>query len=286
MSECLRCGRDLKDPYALFGWRCAEKLGVPTRADSETTLLQLLAAMYLEDLEDGSLSRKNAWMGDLFTGLAPFSGKMKLLPNNIIIDDKYKYGLKQNFLFDKNTNTRLWEFDYHPLSKKLLKKNGLPKSMRNVNIPHINVEVPSNANAFQKQLAKSLDHKRIPRSVYDSFRDFDKVKKIAKKGGKAMAVAGAVVDAVDLGTTMYDDYQDDGQFGKATASSAARIGGSWAGAWAGAKGGAALGTLVGSVFPGVGNVVGGFIGGVVGGIAGSLLGGWAGEEIVDATIKD
>lgn len=24
MSECFRCGRDLKDPNAIYGWRCAK----------------------------------------------------------------------------------------------------------------------------------------------------------------------------------------------------------------------------------------------------------------------
>ncbi len=66
MSECLRCGRDLKDPNALFGWRCAEKLGIPTGAVDQAELLQLLAKIYLDDLEDGSLSLQNAWIGDFF----------------------------------------------------------------------------------------------------------------------------------------------------------------------------------------------------------------------------
>jgi hypothetical protein len=33
MSECLRCGRDLIDPNAKYGWRCAEKVGTPYGKD-------------------------------------------------------------------------------------------------------------------------------------------------------------------------------------------------------------------------------------------------------------
>jgi hypothetical protein len=29
MSQCLRCGRELIDPNAKYGWRCAEKVGIP-----------------------------------------------------------------------------------------------------------------------------------------------------------------------------------------------------------------------------------------------------------------
>ena len=283
MNECLRCGRELKNPDDLFGWRCAEKIGIPInfKVEIEEDLLKLLTTLYLEDAKDGSLSPHNTWLGDVFTGLAPFSGNMDLLQTkytNIVMKPKtLKDGTVRHYLFDTKTNTRLFEFDSHGFNTK---------SGRTKPLPHINVKSKPNANVFQTKLANALDHKKIPQSVYDAFKNFDDVGKIVKKGGKAVAVVGAVVDTVDFGTTVYDDYQDDGHLGKKTVSSAARIGGSWAGAWAGAKGGAALGTLVGSVFPGAGNVIGGFIGGVVGGIAGGLLGSWASDEIVDATMKD
>jgi hypothetical protein len=35
MSECLRCGRDLIDPNAKYGWRCAEKVGIPYGKNSD-----------------------------------------------------------------------------------------------------------------------------------------------------------------------------------------------------------------------------------------------------------
>lgn len=53
MNECLRCGRELKNPDDLFGWRCAEKIGIPInfKVENEEDLLKLLTTLYLMSTE-------------------------------------------------------------------------------------------------------------------------------------------------------------------------------------------------------------------------------------------
>ena len=106
---------------------------------------------------------------------------------------------------------------------------------------------------------------------------------MAKNGGKALAVVGVALDAYDLGSTIYDDLNDeDKKLGKKTVSTAVGIGGSWAGAFGGAKLGAMGGAAIGSLIClGPGTVIGGFLGGVIGGIAGGWAGRTAGEAIVE-----
>lgn len=159
MNECLRCGRELKNPDDLFGWRCAEKIGIPInfKVENEEDLLKLLTTLYLEDAKDGSLSPHNTWLGDVFTGLAPFSGNMDLLQTkytNIVMKPKtLKDGTVRHYLFDTKTNTRLFEFDSHGFNTK---------SGRTKPLPHINVKSKPNANVFQTKLANALDHKKSP----------------------------------------------------------------------------------------------------------------------------
>ncbi len=153
---------------------------------------------------------------------------------------------------------------------------------------HINVKALDDALPHQKSLANSLDHTVIPKTVYDSFKDFEILEKISKTGGKALTVLGYVFDAVDFTTAVYRDLNDeDKTLGKTTASSAAGIAGSWAGGAAGAKlgamGGASIGTFI---LPGLGTAVGGFLGGLGGGMAGSIAGRKVGEIVIDKTYEE
>jgi len=73
-------------------------------------------------------------------------------------------------------------------------------------------------------------------------------------------VIGIALDALELGTTIYDDLTDaDKKLGKKTVSTAASIGGLWGGSLGGAKlgamGGAAAGTFL-IPLPGAGTAIG------------------------------
>lgn len=278
MSECLRCGRDLKDPNALFGWRCAEKIGVdPNNVLTETEIDRLVEA-YLKDVQNGKADK---WHGNPLTSIGIANLSPDVLHSDLtnvgfrVLDKMRSDGTPKRQLYDLNTKKPLLEFDFHGVNTKAGK----------VTFPHMNVKVPENANKLQKYAADSLDHKAIPQSVYNSFRDFDKVGNVVKKGGKALAVVGIALDTVDLGATIYNDFQDDGQLGKKTVKKAANIGGSWAGAAGGAKVGGWAGSAIGTaICPGLGTVIGGFIGGLFGGIAGGLAGGAISDAIVDTAM--
>ena len=111
--------------------------------------------------------------------------------------------------------------------------------------------------------------------------------KFAKWGGRALAGAGAALDAAD-------EYKRQRERGRTRGSSAAmgvtKAAGGLAGAEAGASAGAALGGTIGSIVPGAGTAIGAGIGGVVGGIggymAGSGLAGRASEVVAGATGKE
>lgn len=122
--------------------------------------------------------------------------------------------------------SRLLQFDYHYLK-------GAPQGTKDF---HINAEADDVASELQKATAKFLNHKKIPETAYNTFKDFDNVEKYVKVGGKALTIAGFVFDAYDFGTSVYTDLNDeDRKLGKTTVSSAAGIAGSWAGGAAGAK---------------------------------------------------
>ena len=111
--------------------------------------------------------------------------------------------------------------------------------------------------------------------------------KFSKWGGRALAGAGAALDAAD-------EYKAQTERGRRRGSSAAmgvtKAAGGLAGAEAGAAGGAALGATIGSVIPGAGTAIGGAVGGIAGGIGGYLggshLAGKASEVIAGATGKE
>jgi len=106
--------------------------------------------------------------------------------------------------------------------------------------------------------------------------------KVLKTGGKAISVAGDVIQIVDTGLNIYDDYQDDGKLGKQTVKEIVGVAGDFGGAALGAKAGAALfgaiaGLLSGGVLAAPAAAVGGIVGGIIGGI-------W-GKDIAEGTFE-
>lgn len=128
--------------------------------------------------------------------------------------------------------------------------------------PHVNVEnMPRSVKALER-----LNHTRIPEVPTGVLR-------VAKHGGKALLVVGAVADVIDL----KQSYAADQRRGDGEMTETKRAVGRVAGGWGGAAAGAAAGAAIGSVVP----VVGTAVGAVVGGIAGSVGGSWIGESIAD-----
>lgn len=144
-----------------------------------------------------------------------------------------------------------------------------------VNYNHIN----TNPEIYNNKIVNALDHKKVSNLTHNIAQNADDVAKAVKMGGKAIAVAAAVMDGVEI----YDAYKSDGaKIGKNTVKTSAEVAGSWAGGIAGAKygatGGAAIGTMV---CPGIGTAIGGFVGGFAGGVFGAFAGRKAGEAIAD-----
>lgn len=133
------------------------------------------------------------------------------------------------------------------------------------------------------------DHVAITEDAFLKVGAFGHGAKVVKIAGRILLVAGAVLDAIEIGTTMYDDLNDaDGKLGRSTITTAASIAGEWGGSIAGAKIGAMAGAALGSaILPGPGTLVGGAVIGLAGGIAGSIagdsFGNWIAEYILDIT---
>ena len=106
------------------------------------------------------------------------------------------------------------------------------------------------------------------------FKNFTKVGKVIRIGGKSLLVAGVLLDTLELGNIVIDDLNDaDKKIGKKTGITVAQIGGRWAGATAGAKIGAMAGAGIGTaVAPGIGTAIGGAVLGLAGGTAGAIGG--------------
>jgi peptidoglycan hydrolase-like protein with peptidoglycan-binding domain len=173
-------------------------------------------------------------------------------------------------------HTRLWMIDQHT------NKLGIPQGP-----PHINMDIRGGEPKLYQAAARAFNHKEVPVPVYEALHDFTRVKNVVKTGGKALAAAGAALDAYQLGHTLYDDLHDeDGRLGKKTGVTATGIGLSWAGAYVGGKLGAigcsAIGTML---LPGLGTVIGGFLGGIGGGIAGAMGGREAGRRIAEENMQ-
>ena len=170
------------------------------------------------------------------------------------------------------SNTPLFRADLHPYKG-------------NPNYYHVNVDTLPDASAHQRNLAKRLDHAEISKEAYDVLKDFQISAKKVRIAGRVLLVAGSVLDALELCSTIDDDLHDaDRKIGKKTYSAAAEIGGSWAGSALGAKGGAWAGAAIGTaILPGVGTAVGGITGGLILGVAGSFAGSSLGKWVVDIT---
>ena len=139
---------------------------------------------------------------------------------------------------------------------------------------HINYD-----GAASKYIINNLDHREISEAMYLKFRNFQKIGKVVRVGGKVLLVAGILLDTIELGNTVIDDLNDaDKKIGKRTGMAVAEIGSRWAGAAIGAKLGAMAGSGIGTaVAPGPGTAIGGAVLGLAGGIAGAV----GGEEFAN-----
>ncbi|MEG1806009.1 MAG: hypothetical protein RR327_06430, partial [Clostridia bacterium] len=126
------------------------------------------------------------------------------------------------------------------LYKNMLNKNSKQLSVFRVDEPHdayvskhFNVQKEANAKTFGKnysEFAKINDHKYINNDTFDHYVNFDNIPKAFKKVGKVAGVVGGVLDAIDIGSTMYYDLNDeDKKIGKSTIKSASGVASSWAG---------------------------------------------------------
>ena len=183
-------------------------------------------------------------------------------------------------------NLRVLRID-GPHPDKYIKLPNVKKKIP-IDFCHINTQVPANATSLQSKVLQSLNHMEISPNTYAIFKNLDETAKVVKHAGRAFLVAGIVMDAYDLGTTIYEDLNDeDGTWGKKSTKKVAEIAGSWAGAAAGSKLGAMAGASLGTVVaPGVGTAVGGFVLGLIGGIAGAIGGEAFCSWVVDITMVE
>ena len=144
---------------------------------------------------------------------------------------------------------------------------------------HINLDSIERAPGIYQWLSYRYNHYPISEDAYNVLKNMKKAGKVVRIAGRALLVAGAVLDAVEIGSAMHTDLNDaDGKLGKITVSAVAEVGGSWGGAFLGAKLGALAGTIAGPAAP-VAVPVLGIIGGIAGAIGGSALAEW----VVDIT---
>lgn len=153
--------------------------------------------------------------------------------------------------------------------------DGAHKSPPKPMYPHINTNGKLYPN---NKIYQSLNHKPISNVTYAVAKNYDKLAKYAKVGGRALTAIAVVSDVKDV----YNSFRSDGNtIGRNTMETTAGVAGGWVGgvggAKAGAMGGAAIGTMI---CPGLGTLVGGTIGGIIGGIFGTLLGKEGGKAIV------
>ena len=152
-----------------------------------------------------------------------------------------------------------------------------------IDYPHVNFDPMADSNALYDFIQKQFNHYPLTDDAYNTLKDIKDVGKKVKIAGKVLLVAGAALDALELGMAIDADLKDaDRKLGKTTASTFFSIAGRWGGAAAGAKIGAVLGALTGPAAPVAIPVLS-----IAGGIAGSFLGDWGGnilgEKVVDIT---
>lgn len=97
-------------------------------------------------------------------------------------------------------------------------------------------------------------------------------------GGRALVVAGAVMDGADVIGAAIDDVQRGDGHATQTIKTGSKVAGGWLGAMAGS---AALGAAAGTIVPGLGNIAG-FLVGAAGGAIGYALGSSGGEVVGEA----
>ena len=123
------------------------------------------------------------------------------------------------------------------------------------------------------------NHKPISEKTYLWLKDFQKMGKCVRIGGRILVVMGIALDILELSSSINSDLNDaDQKIGKKTVSTIFSIGGRWAGAAAGAKLGAVAGTFAGPAAPVAIPVLS-----IVGGIAGAFGGDALAQYVVDIT---
>lgn len=231
--------------------------------------------------EDGVYGPNTQWASDTSKGLANV-GKIKdYFPNELSLKDATRDGesmIKMEGFRNDGKTMGFFRVD---------EPHGRYKS-HHFNTVDAEQREMLNLSPLQKNVLAKLDHKEIPKPVYDALKNFDDIAENVKFAGKAAAVAGVVFDTYEFGKTVHSDLNDeDGELGQDTAELVLGIGGGWAGGAAGTKlgtvGGSAIGT---AVCPGLGTVIGGFIGGSFGGIIGSVTGRELGESLIKTIYKE
>ncbi len=101
MGECLRCGRKLKDPDALYGWRCAQKVGFGNEEQLTDDEMDRIVEQYLEDIRNGKgylwqgnpllIAKYRTLAGDVFSSS---SESQKILPSLGIFKHIQKHNMK------------------------------------------------------------------------------------------------------------------------------------------------------------------------------------------------
>jgi len=152
------------------------------------------------------------------------------------------------------------------------------------------IKVDKSATYFEGKFNSAIEDSfknKINRTISDAAENMPKIMdsdamKLLKTGGKAIAVAGDVLQIVETGLEVYEDYQDDNKLGKQSVKEIVGAVGDFGGAVLGAKAGAVL----------LGAIAGVASGGVlaapamaVGGILGGIFGGRMGEKITEGVVE-
>ncbi len=148
-----------------------------------------------------------------------------------------------------------------------------------IDYPHINFDPMPDSNTLYDFIQKQFNHYPLTDDAYNALKDLKDVGKKVEIAGKVLLVAGAALDALELGMAIDADLKDaDRKLGKTTASTFFSIAGRWGGAAAGAKFGAWAGALTGPAAPVAIPALS-----IIGGIAGSFLGDFLAGKVVDIT---
>lgn len=116
-------------------------------------------------------------------------------------------------------------------------KSGMFRGQKTqIDYPHINLEGLKDSNALYNWLQVNYNHYPLSEEAYNVLKNLEKTGEVVRVAGRVLLVAGIILDALEIGTTMYSDLNDaDGRLGKKTISTVASIGGSWGGSIVGAN---------------------------------------------------